>query len=206
MKADSASTDTERVVRVFAATPPPPCTITLMQQARQQTGMEAWKWMRPHNLHLTLCFLGPVRAASLASLAEALHKAAEGLGNIRLQSDGLRWMPEKKPRMLWWRFRKHPDYSELHKALHKAAEPFKLRPKAYELQPWPHITLARFKGMRPEKLPPLTETNATDTFIIQSFMIWQSIHEDGQTNYRITEFHYRLRSDAPTGPLDLLGK
>lgn len=178
--------------RVFVAARPPAGIVSLIEEVRKELGFERWKWMRPMNLHLTACFIGNVNNETLEALGRALCTATRGIGPIMLRSEGLRWMPEKKPRMLWWRYEKNTSFSALHKALHKAAQPFKLTDKTYDPHPWPHITLARFKGMRPEKLPCLPDHLDLGDFELRELALWLSVNESGQTNYYVTPWQFRL--------------
>lgn len=187
----SLSPDSD-ILRVFVAARPPAEIMRVMEAVRQFIGCERWKWMRPQNLHITACFIGNVRREDLEALGTALGTAIQGHGTVLLHSDGLHWMPEKRPRMLWWRYHKNEAFSSIHKALHKAADPFKLRKKTYESHPWPHITLARFKGLRPEKLPPLPDYPRLGDFEIGELSLWLSVNDGGQTNYRITHWQYIL--------------
>lgn len=178
--------------RVFVASRPPDDILTLYNALKSSLGYDHWKWMRPRNLHITACFIGNVHNDALDSLGVVLGEAVKDFGPLKLKSEGLRWMPEKKPRMLWWRFQKNEAFSALHKALHKAAQPFKLQEKSYEQHPWPHITLARFKGMRPEKLPSLPDQPNPGDFEIEELALWLSVNEDGQTNYQVTPWQFKL--------------
>jgi 2'-5' RNA ligase len=192
MNAFTASSSGTALQRVFVAARPPDGITPFIEEVKLSLGFERWKWMRPRNLHITACFIGDVYGDDLDALGATLSTAIQGHGPIMLSSEGLRWMPEKKPRMLWWRYRKNNAFTSLYKALHKAADPFKLKKKTYEPHPWPHITLARFKGMRPEKLPYLPDHLSLGDFEIRELALWLSVNEGGQTNYQITSWQYSL--------------
>ncbi|MCX7649038.1 MAG: RNA 2',3'-cyclic phosphodiesterase [Flavobacteriales bacterium] len=170
-------------LRLFAAIPPPQEMLWIQKKFQDHLNRGDWKWMRTENLHLTLCFVGNIRSEALPGLLESWEKVRWQFTPFRIWSDGPAWMPERKPRMLWWRYKKSQEFSNLHKALHRAAAPFKIRPSAWEPHPWPHITLARFKGSRqgPGWLP---EVDACPDYLeINEIQIWQSLLHQGQVRY-----------------------
>ena len=60
------------------------------------------QWANPDGLHLTLKFLGNIRASAIAPLLECLHAVAREATPFALQLEGLGIFPNRrKPRVLW---------------------------------------------------------------------------------------------------------
>jgi len=60
------------------------------------------RWVPPHNIHLTLRFLGDVSPTSLKSLAGAIHGEASRHKPFEITVEGLGAFPSKqRPRVIW---------------------------------------------------------------------------------------------------------
>ncbi len=60
------------------------------------------KWVEPHNLHLTLKFLGDVDLTETADVCAAIAKAAEGIAPFNLAIRGAGAFPDiRRPRTVW---------------------------------------------------------------------------------------------------------
>lgn len=183
-------------VRVFAAMQAPEEAVRLLETLSQQIPYRGWKWMRPHNLHLTTYFIGNIPLEALPELGKAVEAASEGIKAFELISEGLMPMPSQRPRMLWWRFARCKEFSELHDVLRKACEPFVRKKDSTTQDPWPHITLARFHGCKIHTLPTLHITPSLAKLAklsVRKFQIWQSVFLNGRTDYIVTPWHYTLR-------------
>ncbi len=60
------------------------------------------RWVEPHNLHLTMKFLGDVPDADVVSMCRAVEAAAGGLDPLMFDVAGLACTPERGPvKMIW---------------------------------------------------------------------------------------------------------
>lgn len=60
------------------------------------------KWVEPHNLHLTLKFLGEVPLEEIPAVCEAVQRAVAGIEPFRLELMGAGAFPNtRRPRTLW---------------------------------------------------------------------------------------------------------
>jgi 2'-5' RNA ligase len=97
----------EGALRLFVAVLLDPALRPVVEGVRREL-VEAWprgrdlvKWVEPHNLHLTLKFLGHVEAALLARVADALS-AVRSAPAFRLHLVGLGAFPRPRgARVLW---------------------------------------------------------------------------------------------------------
>ena len=103
------------------------------------------RWVPAPNLHLTLKFLGPVRAAAVEAVAARL---AAGLGGVRpfeLEARGVGAFPSvERPRVLWVGVSAQPALVALQQAVEgwMAEIGFPRDERAYH----PHITIGRVTG------------------------------------------------------------
>jgi RNA 2',3'-cyclic 3'-phosphodiesterase len=72
-----------------------------LQQGLKDYGVDI-RWIRPENIHLTLKFLGDVRAADIDNIYEAISRTVDGIAAIPLKAKGIGVFPGiKRPRVLW---------------------------------------------------------------------------------------------------------
>ena len=93
--------------RIFLASAVPSETYNLLHELQSTLHYEGWKWMRTHNLHLTLFFIGEIFKNDLSQLDKVIRLILPSFFPIELITQGLAWMPEKNPRMLWIKFFKN---------------------------------------------------------------------------------------------------
>ncbi|MCS6981010.1 MAG: RNA 2',3'-cyclic phosphodiesterase [Flavobacteriales bacterium] len=189
---ESSRAAAETSIRVFAAMPAPEEAVRLVETLSQQIQYRGWKWMRPHNLHLTTYFIGNIPVEALPEIGKAIGEASVDVKAFEIFSEGLVPMPSRRPRMLWWRFARCKEFSALHEALKKACEPFVRTKDRTPQDPWPHITLARFHGCKITVLPSLDITPSLTKLCVREFQIWQSVLLNGRTDYTVTPWHYTL--------------
>lgn len=109
------------------------------------------RWVKPHNLHLTLKFLGDIRPEDVPGVGLALNRATEQTTSIALTTQGLGFFPGiRKPRVFWIGLGGQID--RLH-CLHARIEDqlqsigFARDKRGFKA----HLTLARFRENIPEK-------------------------------------------------------
>jgi 2'-5' RNA ligase len=117
-----------------------------LQHALARTGAEV-KWVEPHNLHVTLLFLGEVDERELAAVCRAVAAAAAGEPPFELRVSGVGAFPNpRRPKTLWAGV---ADGSAELVRLHGKVEQALLDLGAYrqEDRPYsPHLTLGRVKS------------------------------------------------------------
>jgi len=110
------------------------------------------RWSRPETMHLTLKFLGDVKAESIAEVTEACRGAAGGAGGagaspVEVAVEGLALFPSpKRPRVVSGRVAAGDGLVALQAAVERglAKAGFAAERRGYR----PHVTVGRLKGTR----------------------------------------------------------
>lgn len=91
-------------IRTFVAIELPPkivASIDNIQESFRSYGFKV-RWVRPSNIHLTLKFLGNVKAAETGAIGRALLSAVNGFEPLSITAKGVGVFPGiKRPRVLW---------------------------------------------------------------------------------------------------------
>ncbi|WP_209123922.1 RNA 2',3'-cyclic phosphodiesterase [Alkalihalobacillus sp. BA299] len=104
------------------------------------------KWVHPHDLHITLVFLGHVEEAMLRSLGDHIDEVIKSFPSFALTINELNTFGEKnRPRIFWSSVEKEERLYDLQKKVANACADLGIE---IENRPYrPHITLARrWKG------------------------------------------------------------
>src|SRR6185436_3872818 len=106
------------------------------------------RWVNPHNVHLTLAFLGQTEEALVPKLESALAEVASRARPFELEVAGAGGFGTKAhPRVLWVGVEGElAALHELHQSVEKALAPFGYQPEHRAFRP--HLTLARTKELR----------------------------------------------------------
>src|SRR3982751_484447 len=90
---------------------------SLQQRLRLQDAQISWT--RPAGIHLTIKFLGDVRAARIESVREAVERAASSSAEFEIEVGGAGCFPSpRNPRVLWVGLTAVPvALNELHEAV-----------------------------------------------------------------------------------------
>ncbi len=162
-------------IRLFiAAYPPPEITAELIAAATQHAPANA-RLTPPDLIHLTLCFLGSVRAADIEAVAESMDRAASGRGPCTLRFSCIASLPDSgEPRLLAAFADADRHTLEVQRRL--ASRLAILRPKASREKFAPHLTLARFQPAAP-RLPAQAITPCVWT--LHSIRLMRSILRPG---------------------------
>ena len=93
-------------LRLFIAVRPPEDALAAVASAREalreRTGLEAVRWVRDENLHVTLAFLGDTDSTRIDELVDAMERAAAAAGPIGLELAAPGAFPNlRRPRTLW---------------------------------------------------------------------------------------------------------
>ena len=103
------------------------------------------KWVEPENIHLTLKFLGNIKAAVTSDIIRAMEGAARGIPPLHLNIDKLGAFPDiQRVQIVWVGLTGELDklkklQSRIDKALVGLGFPGEKRPFS------PHLTVARFR-------------------------------------------------------------
>ncbi|MBM3834377.1 MAG: RNA 2',3'-cyclic phosphodiesterase [Verrucomicrobia bacterium] len=104
------------------------------------------KWTRPDQIHLTLRFLGNVRAEQVNPLSEALRRACEPFQPFEIRVDQIGCFPSpRRPSVIWVGIA--GDLNQLQKlqeAVQHATEPFARHSENRAFHP--HLTIGRVKA------------------------------------------------------------
>ena len=145
-------------IRTFVAIVPPARLLAEVRRLQQRLAGKSSdrmvRWLDQEQLHLTLRFLGDVRAGQVPELKQAVARAAEGLGPFRLCLERLGCFPHTRaPRIIWigvgqsWEVLRR-----LQERIMRETEDFGEPPEAREFQP--HLTIARVKAPSPRLARP----------------------------------------------------
>lgn len=145
-------------------------------QISQSGRANEFKWTQPHNLHVTLVFLGQVEAATGLLLKQAV--AGIGATPFELIFDRLSYWSQPKVLCLTAQ-QPAPAIMELVVALNDAVSGCGLQPDARPYSP--HITLARHARYLPEiAIEPLV-------WRVESFCLVESCSEADGVFYRVLQ-------------------
>lgn len=134
------------------------------QQRLRESGAQV-RWVKPHNIHLTLKFLGPVPAEGLQDVVRAAQRAAVPAPPIMLEVTVLGCFPDRRaPRVIWAGLKQLPK--ELRDLQQRVEKELVAIGYSAESRPFsPHFTLGRVRSgrnlpklvaaMQAERLEPL---------------------------------------------------
>lgn len=133
-------------MRLFIAVYPPLGAVNVMLSRLDGLDVPAFRVVPAGQVHLTVHFVGPVRASEVEGVAESLEKAASGLGAFELRPTKLVALPVREPRLLAVETTLPAPLAELQRRLvtRLAAKP---SGRAY----LPHITVCRFRSSGPRE-------------------------------------------------------
>jgi 2'-5' RNA ligase len=120
--------------------------------------MRGVRWLEPHQMHLTLAFLGDVSTETQELFSEKLLAIA--WKPFFLPIVGLGSFPTKGwPKIIWIGVGTgHPHLFQLHKRVQEAILAAGLEPDLRSFHP--HVTLARCRDVSPQTIRPFLKTHA----------------------------------------------
>ena len=137
-------------------------------------GIPDVRWVDPDNMHLTLRFIGEVEEPWLPEIDAVL--SAIRCPGFRLTLDGVDIFGDRRrARILWAGVRPSDELIVLQSKIESALTRAGLVAESRKFHP--HITLARLKGMKVDRLVGYLETNAafmTEDFPVDSFVLYSS--------------------------------
>lgn len=107
------------------------------------------KWVEPHNLHMTLKFLGDVDMLEVPQLCQAVTDAVADSPPFEIEARGAGAFPDlRNPRTVWLGMgRGTEEMVELHDAVERALAPLGFRREQRRFRP--HLTIGRVRGGGP---------------------------------------------------------
>ena len=154
-------------VRTFICLQPPAFArdrLASTQQRLRNSGAQV-RWVKPHNIHLTLKFLGSLPAQRLQNVTRAVQRAAVPAPPIPLELAVLGCFPNRRaPRVVWAGLKQLPE--ELRDLQQRVEKELVAIGFSAESRPFsPHFTLGRVRSgrnirklvaaMQAERLEPL---------------------------------------------------
>ena len=137
-------------------------------------GIPEVRWIDPHNMHLTLRFIGEVEEPTFPEIDAAL--SAIRYPGFRLALNGVNIFGDRRrARILWAGVRQSNDLIALQSKIESALSRVGLVAESRKFHP--HITLSRLKGMKVHRLVGYLEANAafmTEEFPIGAFVLYSS--------------------------------
>ncbi len=136
------------LLRAFLASEIPPplqdkihsATAALHQALRD----DLIRWVPPHNVHLTLKFLGDVSPSGIELIKQMLLTEAGGFPAFDVQVEGLGCYPNpRRPRVLWVGLKAPAELASLQRAIESAAA--RLGYESEERGFSPHLTIGRVR-------------------------------------------------------------
>lgn len=110
-----------------------------------QGGVDNARWVAPHNLHITLRFIGEVSEDRAQDIVAALDRIRTGAFPVTVSGAG-RFGSGDRTRTLWAEVERSEALDALHEKIDRALINTGLAPEGRKYTP--HVTLARFGGGR----------------------------------------------------------
>lgn len=174
----------ENIRRVFLAVPAPPETWVVMEELKERTSAhKALKWMRPQNLHLTVFFVGNIEYKLYAPVLKQCEEVVSSFPPFNLTFDGLAMMPSRKPHMLWAKYKTNGTYTQMYHSIHNKLKPFMKSISTVYEHPVPHITLARFHGLKDFSIPGTVSDIILPQVHVNKVCMWETENKSGQSDY-----------------------
>jgi 2'-5' RNA ligase len=174
-------------LRLFLGITAPEALLEALPALREEVGNPpGLRWVPEENLHLTVLFLGNVAEEMLPNLQTMIGQALTEFCPFSLTFDRFCFAPKShRPRMIWARYRKQPDFRQLVNRmtdLYDQIKPGQQQRKS----PIPHVTLARLRDFRPSPEHHVFPRGRHE-FEVKSLVLWASeLHPEG-ARYRVME-------------------
>ena len=136
------------LLRAFIASELPPALQDSIQTAtaklRETLGDGLIRWVPPHNVHLTLKFLGDVSTSSLELIKQMLLTEASQFAAFDAHVEGLGCYPNvRRPRVLWVGLKAPAELVSLQRGIEAASA--RLGYESEERDFSPHLTIGRVR-------------------------------------------------------------
>lgn len=145
------------------------------------------RWVEDESRHITALFLGEVHDARLSEIREFTRGVCGRMQPFDLTFNGVTLFPTKnRAKMLWLRYNKSLAFEELVGELRRYLLMVLPKLEEEEMEPIPHVTLARLKesvdpkslSFKPLSLPPLT---------VNELLLYESVITSEGSHYSLLE-------------------
>ena len=177
------------MIRLFVAVPLPELVRTRLSML--QSGLQGARWIKPENVHLTLRFIGEVRNDLASDIDMALSEIAAPAFTLELDGIG-NFARGRHPHALWAGLAKSEPLMHLQAKIESVLVRTGL--DAEERKFSPHITIARLKDARPNRVEAWAAehgTFRTAPFQVDRFALFSSFLKSDGAMY-IEEAGYPL--------------
>ncbi len=146
------------------------------------SGLPGARWVPPHNLHLTLRFVGEVDERETALLDEALSTIEKPVFDLQVAGCGI-FAQRRGPEAVWIGVASTPPLIELQAAIERAAVRAGFAPEEKRFRP--HITLARLKDTPAPRLQAFVAGHNLfkDVVTVEEFALFSSTLGSGDPGY-----------------------
>ncbi|RCK73867.1 MAG: 2'-5' RNA ligase [Anaerolineae bacterium] len=158
----------------------------VIQRLQEQLRDVSIRWVKPHNIHLTLKFLGEVSLNNLETIKQILVKEAAEVSPFEFSIGELGAFPNvKRPRVLWLHVAAPPELFALQRSIDTQTE--RLGYVSEERTYSPHITVGRVnRQVTPEDIHRIstllqkTHIGLVEVVSVSTVTLFRSdLHPDG---------------------------
>ncbi|MEA3448221.1 MAG: RNA 2',3'-cyclic phosphodiesterase [Bacteroidota bacterium] len=136
------------------------------------------RWVPEQNLHVTTLFIGDVDETKISAFCEDIEIILKQHRPFELAFDRFVFMPPRRPRMIWLKFKRSSDFARLTLELSH-----KLLDQDPDHPPKAHVTLARFKKAPEQKL--IFPEKNLEKFQVNNIQLYQSVLKPQGAEYSV---------------------
>ncbi len=182
-------------MRLFIAIEPPPELKQAIAEFTKQNKFQypnCGRWLNPNDAHITVNFLGEVKADNLAPLAESINLAVKSQTDFDLSITGFAWKPPTEPQLGILEIAATNEFRQLQYNLKNHLKPLGIK----VLSRPAHLTLVRVK--KNLRTPPLPTFNRHDFTVNEIQLIHSTLTANGPIYKALKAF--KLPYKGPSGP------
>jgi 2'-5' RNA ligase len=145
-------------------------TEALLKVRERNQSIKKIRWTPPQNLHITLHFLGNTREDEIGGIISSVQNITYETDPFTLVFERYQLAPKKRSYMIWATFLPSSAFAQLSKAigsLFSLIQPNHKEPRA-------HITLARFKYLKPPYQIELVSGVEMPNIQVNRIVLWES--------------------------------
>lgn len=170
--------------RLFLAIPCPKEILVYLEKLKEvNQHISGIKWMRPHNLHLTVYFMGNTENKDFDKIIATLLPIVNSQEIFTLEFETIAFAPTQKPKMIWAKFYKNNSFTHLVNSIHESLKDIIPADKFYYAKPVPHITLARFHPIKEIENINIGSQPELPKIHFSSCQLWESVSNPDGVKY-----------------------
>lgn len=155
------------------------------------------KWVKPENLHITLLFLGNIKADFLPKIFQICETLSKKFQKFHIELEKIDFFPKNTfpPQMIWVFVKKSETLDLLQKSLREELIKNHVPFHDEEREFFPHITLARikkfeFRRLDPDEIPEI-KREISLSFEAESIDVMEShLKRDGPQYYLLKSYPF----------------